>query len=225
MVAKCFYCKATQVEISHIKECATKSKATVATAVPALVAVTAPAPAVKAVPAHREAMAALKAKNAADTAKVQIGTIVVDATTDANGYLIVDSLSAVQEKFKESVLASTTPATKVAPQDMELGFYFKDGNAYKIVFNKAGTQKYAMKLAIQPTWGKNGKTLTGKWYYSLGSIYDLQPEHKMTKEVADNYAAHTLEKYGVAFCCVCGRKLTAKESVAKSMGPVCSGKL
>lgn len=198
MVAKCFYCKATNVEIAHIKDCAKSNKATVATAVPALVAVTAPAPFV---PAHHAAMAALKAQNAA--------------------------LSVVVPAAPPILLASTPApvAEKVKPQDMELGFYFKDDDAYKIVLNKSGTMKYAMKLFVVSTWGKNGKGLKGSWQYVSGAIYDLQPEHKMTKEIADNYAASTLEKYGVAFCCVCGRKLTAKESVAKSMGPVCSGKL
>lgn len=211
MVAKCFYCKATNVEISHIKECAAKGKKTVATAVPALVAVAAPAPAVKAAPAHRAAMEKMKMQETPAPAEM------ITASEIASGMPWSYTPSAP--------VPAAAPATKVAPADMELGHYFKDGDAYKIVFNKAGTKKYAMKLYIQPTWGKAGKTLKGSWVYDSGAIYNLQPVDKMSKEQADNYAASTMEKYGIAFCCVCGKKLTAKESVTKGIGPVCSAKL
>jgi len=219
MVAKCFYCQTTNVEIAHIKECAVKTAAAKAPALVTASAAPAKVTVQKAIPAYQKAIADLKAKAApvpvlasveqtaaqldkAYAAKVEVGVIVEDKTP-----------------------AAPAAPEKVAPADMEIGHYFKDGNAYKIVWNKTQTKKYAMKLYIQPFWGKKGKTLKGTWVYDSGAIYNLQPEHKMTKEQADNYAVSTLEKYGVSFCCVCGKKLTAKESVSKGIGPVCAANL
>lgn len=226
MVAKCFYCGNQNVTVAHIKSCSeithTKSKPALLLATSPqdmaakMTALATPDAEVKvttsvATPSYKADLAKMKAKWAADKAAAAAAVVVIPTHAEAAA---IDSLTAVQAAAKP-----------VQPQDMEIGFYFHEGDAYKIVWNKSQTKKYAMKLYIQPTWGKNGKTLKGTWVYDSGSIFKLQPEHKMSKEVADNYATSTLEKYGVAFCCVCGKKLTAKESVSAGIGPVCSSKL
>lgn len=213
-----------------------------------MVALTTPAAPVKveitaAVPEYKVKIAAMKAKwaaehtqpaavpqvaNSGDLFLAQIEALKTVAAANPNISLGDGIALAATTSTPVAPVASAAPAAaaKVLPQDMEIGFYFKDGEAYKIIWNKSQTKKYAEKLYVKKTWNSKGElSYKGSWGYAPGSIYDLQPEHKMSKEIADNYAATTLEKYGVSFCCICGKKLTAKESVAKGIGPVCAGKI
>lgn len=56
------------------------------------------------------------------------------------------------------------------------------------------------------------------WEYAKGAIYKLQPQTKVTLEIA--------KAYGIATgnCMICGRQLTNPESVSFGIGPICRGK-
>jgi hypothetical protein len=80
------------------------------------------------------------------------------------------------------------------------------GEIYRTVLSGAGNL-YAK------IWTEDG------WDYAAGAIRDLRPEHRMTVERAEELSV----RFGR--CIRCGRVLTAEESVARGIGPVCASKI
>jgi hypothetical protein len=99
-------------------------------------------------------------------------------------------------------LATPKPDFKAT---LPLGLYRKSEEIFAVVSSKSGNS-YAKK------WDGS------KFVYASGAIYNLTADMLLSLAEANAYsvAVHT--------CCMCGRKLTVKESQAKGMGPVCSAR-
>lgn len=112
-------------------------------------------------------------------------------------------------------------ATNVLPkpakiQVTEPGMYKLGEDVFQVVFNKDKTHLYAKKLVASYSDGTVHKL---DFEYDKGSIFKLEPEHRMTVvEVA---------KLGklTGFCWVCRRELKVTKSIAAGIGPVCAKKV
>ncbi len=93
------------------------------------------------------------------------------------------------------------------------GFYKIDDNVYKVTPARTSERTFAHRLVTAegaaPEWE----------YLGLGKKYVPTYADKLTLAEAKEYG-HT---HG--YCLICGRLLTAEQSVADGIGPVCQGKL
>lgn len=218
----CYHCKSKHSTVAQVKDCAKIPAAFAAkveigkiveTVIPATVKTVS-------VPAHRTSAKylALKAKIAPTT---EIPAPVVVKTIDQ------------QVAEHDAALAVVKKG-----QDLECGMYQITGQngevvIYKIKWNKTNTYKYAERLWITTSAKYDAETQTwidmpkGKFVYANSMMKTLTSEHKMTEEMAKAFHDATKAKYGVdyGFCCVCGKLLTVKKSIADGIGPVCKGKI
>jgi hypothetical protein len=105
-------------------------------------------------------------------------------------------------------------------QDLKVDALYKMGDeVYKIIWNKAQTHKYAMRLVFA-SWMKKGR-----FQYAPGIINQLDSTMQMDLDGAKGFAKWAFEKFNVGVCCNCGKLLTNPVSVAEGIGPVCSGKI
>jgi hypothetical protein len=88
----------------------------------------------------------------------------------------------------------------------EPGVYSKNGRHYMVKFNLEGTRLYAKRFNH------------GSFIYDAGAIFDLTPADRLTLEQAEELSI------AVGACMICGRTLTAKQSVARGIGPDCRKK-
>lgn len=123
----------------------------------------------------------------------------------------------------------------VGGQTVEEGFYTKDGEIAVVKFNRAKTNKYAMRLHVErdtsgfvphpdedvdpdefETERKHPARVS--WDYEAGLINKIGSESwdRMTLEQAQEFGA----LYGV--CMVCGRTLTDPKSIEAGIGPICA---
>jgi hypothetical protein len=166
-----------------------------------------------------EIAASLNAGNAAAAAVVNEGK-----TSGINFKALVEANKAAKAAVKTG-------------QDLELGMYqVKHENGavtiYKVKFNKTGTYKLAERLWIsnKTVWDNASNTWKtvpkGTFHYASGMMAKLTSDNKMTDADAKAFHDMTKAKYGVdyGFCCVCGKLLTVKKSIAAGIGPVCADK-
>ncbi|QNN98604.1 hypothetical protein SEA_AESIR_38 [Microbacterium phage Aesir] len=127
--------------------------------------------------------------------------------------------------FEESPDEQGTPAVVYVPvtepgastrnkDDMTIpGFYKVDQNVYKVTPARTSNRTFAHRLITAegeaPEWE----------YLGLGKKYVPMYASKLTLLEAKEYG-HT---HG--YCLICGRLLTAEQSVADGIGPICAGKL
>jgi hypothetical protein len=208
----CYHCKGKHTTIQMVKDCSKvqigwEIKTSAPTAKPVEVVI--PATVVKkSIPAHRAAK------------KAVISSPVVTTQTEQ----AVATATAVLVQETKKVLKG---------QDLELGMYQVDGQIYKIKWNKYNTYKYAEKLVItqKNVWEDETNSWKlvpkGAFKYAPSMMNTLTSENKMTEEMAKAFHDATKEKYGVdyGFCCVCGKLLIVKKSIAAGIGPVCATKL
>lgn len=96
------------------------------------------------------------------------------------------------------------------------GFYKNEQGIFKVTPARNSDRTFAHKLVtgIQPDRGDFG------WeYLGLGRRFVGEYDAKLTLEEAKEYG----HAYG--YCLICGRLLTAEQSVADGIGPICAGKL
>jgi len=103
-------------------------------------------------------------------------------------------------------------------QSLEIGLYeLPDGAVYLVRLNEAGTHVYAQRLVVAASNRimADGSTKAIDYEYERGSITRIRPEHRMSKERADELS--------IVFgrCVICGKKLKVKESVEAGIGPKC----
>lgn len=91
---------------------------------------------------------------------------------------------------------------------VEEGYYFLDGRYVKVQMNRAGTYPYSK------VWDAE----TENWDYEngKGAIRYLNPEHKLTAELAAKFGA----LYGR--CVFCSQTLTDERSIEVGYGPICA---
>lgn len=94
----------------------------------------------------------------------------------------------------------------------EPGVYRRgDGQVFAIVISRETGRPYAKRVDDE----------TGKHVYAPGAMRTLTEAMRLTAEVAEALAIAK----GWTTCCVCGRLLTAKDSVAVGIGPICRDRL
>jgi hypothetical protein len=86
---------------------------------------------------------------------------------------------------------------------------------FQVVLSKQG-RPYAKKLVATTT--STGKP-KGSWVYAPGEVKNFEDLTPLSAEEAG------VKSKAYGFCCICGRTLTAEQSVAAGIGPICSGKL
>jgi hypothetical protein len=138
------------------------------------------------------------------------------------------------------------PQPPRADEVTEPGLYERDGRVYKVQRTKDGQRMYAKVLVVTETVQDcEGHESTGSEEYDgedMGStVYcdgTCRPTKKKAKyeyapgafRVLDASAKIGLERANelslqVGVCMVCGRTLTAKESVTRGIGPICAGRV
>lgn len=95
----------------------------------------------------------------------------------------------------------------------EPGMYSDGAHIYRVQHNKAGTNLYAKRLV--PSGSKSGWSLV----YIAGAVHRLTAAQRMTAEQVEAASAE------IGVCAVCGRVLTARDSVKAGIGPVCITKV
>lgn len=144
-----------------------------------------------------------------------------------------ETVSDVRRCYSGESVPDVTPAGSVAvatrptrptrevqfnPETLEDGFYVRDNTVYKVIVAVHGSgRKYAKQL---------DKT-TGVWEMAPGAVRTLRPHHRMTLAQAIAVAkvvATDVNGQLYGRCFVCGRPLTAEDSIDRMMGPVCAGK-
>lgn len=88
-----------------------------------------------------------------------------------------------------------------------------DGTVYRVKRSRQLGNLYAMRFRPE------GHTKATRFEYARGVIGRLTADQRMTIEVAQSLGV----QFGI--CCVCGATLTAEQSVANGIGPVCATRI
>ena len=127
------------------------------------------------------------------------------AQFDRRGTLTDNQLSAVERNMNRPVrVVQANPVT-------ELGMYRNaDGVMFRVKRSRQSGNLYAMRFVPEAL------VKSERFVYERGGVFRLSADMRMTVEQA--------QLVGVQFgiCCVCGAELTATESVANGIGPVCA---
>lgn len=118
----------------------------------------------------------------------------------------IDAAAQAMPKPRVQSLFPEAPKVKEA---VPVGFYFLDGEVYKVKHSQGDTtRRYAYIF-------KTDGTTKGRYEYTKGAIYRLTLADKLTLAQAAAIGHRT----GV--CCCCGKELSDSKSVALGIGPVC----
>lgn len=113
------------------------------------------------------------------------------------------------------------PVPAKATAELEAGMYrLPSGEIFKVVRAVHGSGRmYAKALVMDTMEGPEGPE-TEIWFeMAPGAIRRIRAEHRMSLEEAKAFGS----LYGV--CCVCAAILTAEDSIAAGIGPVCGGRV
>lgn len=91
------------------------------------------------------------------------------------------------------------------------GVYIKEGTIYAVATARKG---YLVCKRLYPYTAADGSK-RGRFLYAGAMIYKLTDADKISVAEAEK------RSLALGFCIVCGKTLTAPDSVAKSIGPVC----
>lgn len=109
-----------------------------------------------------------------------------------------------------------------SPKVTEPGIYEMDGCIYRVKTSKASDRLWAAVLTDHrgvTRLTEAGTVIEATYEYAPGAMRDLRPEHRMTAERAEALSIV------FTFCIRCSRHLTAADSVAAGIGPVCRSKI
>jgi hypothetical protein len=96
----------------------------------------------------------------------------------------------------------------------EVGMYLNaEGVAFRVKMSKSTGRLYAERFVPE------AEARADRFVYEGGAVYRLDASMRMTLEQAKALGAQ------YAQCCVCGRNLTADQSVEAGIGPICAGRL
>ncbi len=150
---------------------------------------------------------------------------------DRNGFLTPNQLAAVQRGLQREAAAVSAPSVTVA--EIERRFDSARENLIKrpamrldaFVFKAAGETSRnpgAIYVTDEDSGVYLGKVMGGKFLKSS----DCTSEQQSRIVAAASNPAEAAEAYGrrTGNCSMCGRELTAEESIARFMGPVCAEK-
>ena len=90
-------------------------------------------------------------------------------------------------------------------------------NYVKVQLNQSGSRRYAKRLhTVQAVVDGKLEITSATWEFEPGLIKEIKPSHELTEEQAAEFG----QLYG--WCCICGRRLTNEDSIARGIGPVCA---
>jgi hypothetical protein len=163
-------------------------------------------------------------KPASDKQLTYIRALIADRTEamELHGYAVSDAqllmLSTVgasrtidRLKLLPMNATATKKTFKTVHPGIEPGMYVMDEQVIKVVPSQRTDRLYVAVLQEAAEGESSSFVSKGK----LHLLYDLRPEHKLTKEHAAEYG----KIYGR--CCCCGKLLTVPLSVERGIGPVC----
>jgi len=123
-----------------------------------------------------------------------------------------DDERAYRAKADRDAAALNTPA--------EVGFYVKDGEAFRVVANKAGTSTYAKRFTVTRDWDGSARA---SWEYAPGVGRSLAAEGLVPMTAAD--AARIGLSHNICInCCrtLGGQTLSAHVSALIGYGEICA---
>jgi len=127
---------------------------------------------------------------------------------ERKGSLTEKQLDAVERNMNRPVrVVQANPVS-------EVGMYRNaDGVMFRVKRSRQSGNLYAERVIPE------APRKSERFVYERGGIYRLSADMRMTLEQA--------QMFGVQFgiCCVCGAELTATESVANGIGPICAGRV
>lgn len=95
--------------------------------------------------------------------------------------------------------------------DIKPGIYWNKVGIFLVEESKTSGNLYAK----QRVEGASGK---GKWEYAKGAIHKLQPQTRVSLDLAKAYGMET------GTCMMCARTLTNPDSIKAGIGPICASK-
>ena len=96
----------------------------------------------------------------------------------------------------------------------EVGMYLNaEGVVYRVKRSRQSGRLYASRYVPE------AQVRSDRFVYEGGAVYRLDASMRMTLEQAKALGALHAQ------CCVCGRDLSAEESVEAGIGPVCAGRI
>ena len=131
-----------------------------------------------------------------------------------NGHLS-DKQEASARSMYEKAQARQAGRQAQAPVNpvTEVGMYLNaEGVAFRVKRSQAG-RLYASRFVPE------AQARADRFVYEGGAVYRLDASMRMTLEQAKALGAQYSQ------CCVCGRDLSAEQSVEAGIGPVCAGRL
>jgi len=145
--------------------------------------------------------------------------IAAKKTTEANKEIIEAELVNVKkcevDALKNWLFSLPWPSKIAAPvEKLKDGVYVKDERVFKLT--TAGSGKQWAKILV-PYTTSDGKSKAR--YEFCGAPVGFTADMLMTLAQGKTYSLK------ISACCVCGRTLTAKQSVEEGIGPICSGRL
>jgi hypothetical protein len=115
-------------------------------------------------------------------------------------------VKAQERQAQRAVVAPANPVT-------EVGMYINaEGVAYRVKQSRQG-RLYASRFVPE------AQARADRFVYEGGAVYRLDASMRMTLEQAKELGAQYSQ------CCVCGRDLSAEQSVEAGIGPVCAGRI
>lgn len=129
----------------------------------------------------------------------------------ADASKMIEHLIAERGRVRQTAKVERQQAEqKSAPTGLSEGFYrASNGDIYRVVQARHGSHLLAKFLDQE----------TGKFEYAGAAKRFVKADQRLTLEEAQEYGKQT------GHCLVCSRRLTAKESVAQGIGPVCRGRV
>lgn len=143
----------------------------------------------------------------------------IDGMTKAQASKSISAMLDTNKSMKLQVQA-TRPA-QAAVTALEPGMYRVDGNIYKVQKARNGAHMYAKLLTLIDTGStKDDGSIVyrGSFEFAPGMMRVLRAEHRMTLAQAQEFGSN------YSTCCNCGRTLSAAQSVAEGIGPICSSR-
>lgn len=141
------------------------------------------------------------------------------AISVASNYARFGRMSEAQEASARSMYAkaqtrqSARQASAPANPVTEVGMYLTpEGVAFRVKMSRAG-RLYASRFVPE------AEVRADRFVYEGGAVYRLDASMRMTLEQAKALGAQYSQ------CCVCGRDLSAEQSVEAGIGPVCAGRI
>jgi hypothetical protein len=156
---------------------------------------------IRALMADRTEAMALHGYAVSDAQLLMLSTVGASRTIDKLRLLPMDAKAKTAGKTFKTVHPGIKP-----------GMYVMDEQIIKVIpSQKADGRLYVAVLKGAPKGMQSSFVSKGK----LHLLYDLRPEHKLTKDHASLYG----EVYDR--CCCCGKLLTVPLSVERGVGPTC----